>query len=298
MVDRRGERNRVVHARMLRILFHRLTCAAFVLSCLLGCASRRGGYTTPGTLYVQLLGSWHSTIKLRNGQVVGTPAPRLVVARDRPDRSLWRGEITACRPGETQPYQLSPDGTFGLCSPEKLFELHVFRPWRFGGTERVVLNTFYTNASGSSFAWLDNYRFVALVLDRGCPLAHIYDYYPTRVVTFDRNGRRLAAGPCAYGIVAGRHRLALLGERRNSIFRQIRQSFYGCPDECNDGYDSFHHTWSVDGGKTWHDGVPMQFDGNDLLLYKDETAQAADSLLSERGDVAIKGDVFRVQWSI
>lgn len=287
-----------MQVRFLNCFPCRLACSALVLFCLPNCALRHSGYTSPGTLYLQLFSSWRSTIKLRNGQIVGTPSPRLVVARDRPDRSLWRGEISACRPNETQPYRLSPDGTFGLCTPESGDELHIFRPWRFGGSDRVVLKNFENNNDGTSFAWLDNNRFVALVLDKSCAFAQLYDYYPTRVVTLNRSGRRLAAGSCAYGIVTGRHRVALLGERPNSLLRQIEQFFYGCPQLCNDGYDRFHHVWSVDGGKTWHDGLPLGFDGNDMLLYVNETADPIDSLRSEDGNIAFKGDVYSVQWSV
>jgi hypothetical protein len=160
-------------------------------------------------------------------------------------------------------------------------------------TARVIVTDFAEDANQTSFAWLDNSRFIAVILDKSCPYAHLYDFFPTRVVTFDVTGRRLSKGPCAFGVVAGRHRIALLGERPNSALWRIRQLIADDPRYYNDGYDAFHHTWSVDNGKTWRDGVPLVFDGNDRLIYADAFG---DDIKAEDGQTLFK-NVFSVQWS-
>jgi hypothetical protein len=121
----------------------------------------------------------------------------------------------------------------------------------------------------------------------------LYDFFPTRLETFDVSGRIIARGSCAFGVVAGQHRLALLGERRNSIFWRIKQLIADDPRYYNDGYDTFHNTWSVDNGKTWHDGTPLLFDGNGRLLYADAFG---DDIKSEDGQTVFK-NAYSVQWS-
>jgi len=112
-------------------------------------------------------------------------------------------------------------------------------------------------------------------------------------VTFDRSGRRLSTGSCAFGIVTGEHRVALVGERANGLRFFIWQFTHDDPAYYNDGYDRFHHTWSVDGGKTWYDGEPLTFDGNDRLLYYDPFG---DVVMSEDGQTVFS-NVYGVQWS-
>jgi len=49
----------------------------------------------------------------------------------------------------------------------------------------------------------------------------------------------------------------------------------------------------VDGGKTWYDGEPLTFDGNDRLLYYDPFG---DVVMSEDGQTVFS-NVYGVQWS-
>ena len=68
------------------------------------------------------------------------------------------------------------------------------------------------------------------------------------------------------GFEAGQRRLAIMGEAPNSLMLRIEQAVSDNSEFFNDGYDRVHHTWPVDGGKMWHDGMPLAFDGNELLL--------------------------------
>lgn len=257
-----------------------------------GCGAARP-YTSPGTLYLELYGSGNRTIRLKDGKVVGTPMPEMAVARDYPERSWKTDDLHPGGGCDPYTYRLSPDGDFGLCASRNGFELHLFQPARVG-SDRVVLTNFVENADQTSFGWLNSRKFVALVLDKACPYAHLYDFFPTRLAIFDYAGHHLATGRCAYGVVTGRDTIALQGERPNDFLWNIEQLFGNCPAACNDGYDSFHQVWSVDGGKSWHAGQPLAFDGNDLLLYWDQFGKL---IRSERGDVVFKGNVFNVQWS-
>lgn len=87
--------------------------------------------------------------------------------------------------------------------------------------------------------------------------------------------------------------MALLGERPNSTLWNVRQEIADDPRYYNDGYDRFHHTWSIDFGKTWHDGAPLTFDGNDRLLYAEAFG---DDIKSEDGRTVFK-NAYSVQWS-
>jgi hypothetical protein len=220
---------------------------------------------------------------------VGNRPVAYAVARDRPDRSFAAQATPACR---RYSYKLSPDGLMALCSSPsgevvRLFE--VAAP----NAGIIVASHFESNGRNSSLAWLSNDRFAALILDKSCPFARLYDFFPTRVVIFNRSGRRLSAGPCAFGIVAGKNRVALLGELPNSLMSRIRQNLVDDPRYYNDGYDVAHPAWSVDGGRTWHDGEPLAFDGNDRLLY---ALGFGDDVLSESGQVALRR-VYRLEWS-
>jgi len=65
------------------------------------------------------------------------------------------------------------------------------------------------------------------------------------------------------------------------------------PADVNDGYDRFHLTWSVDNGKTWHEGVPIVFDGNDVLLYRQPFT---DYVRTDNGQIAF-ANAENVKWS-
>ena len=156
-----------------------------------------------------------------------------------------------------------------------------------------MLSHFLVNANHTSFAWIGDNRFMALVIDHTCPYAHLYDFYPTRVVTYDIAGRRLSTGPCAFGVVAGAHRVAITGERPNGSDFDVWQFFHDDVDYYNDGYDRYHQTWSLDNGATWHDGRPLAFDANDRLLYE---TPFGNVVKSEDGETVFT-NAFSVQWS-
>ncbi len=275
----------------------RLLLATAIFGCLIGC-NASAPYSTPGALYVEFVVAGASpyvgpneTTEIRDGRVVGHRPLGFVVARDRPDRWLVDSSAPVCSGrGSYRTYRLSPDGSRTLCSEGE--DLRVFETTH-PQTARVVVKGFEENASQTSFAWLDNSRFIALVLDKSCPYAHLYDFYPTRVVTFDLSGRRLSTGPCAFGIVTGEHRIALLGEGPNGLRFFVWQLIHDDVRFYNDGYDRFHSTWSVDGGNTWHDGAPLTFDGNDRLLYYEPLG---DVVKSEDGQTVFQ-NALSVQWS-
>ena len=266
-----------------------------MLGCLIaGCAAR--SYSTPGTLYVVFGTSaplpktaqpWQTAVT-RGGRVVARRPLGFIVARDRPDRWLVDGKGLTCGGLEGERYQLSPNGEWVLCSDGD--DIRVF-PFAHPRSARIVVSDFV--ASQSSFAWLGDDSFAALIGDKTCPYAHLYDFFPARVATVDLSGRRLSTGPCAYGVVGGEHRVALMGEGANGLDFDVWQFFHDDVDYYNDGYDKYHHTWSVDGGKTWHDGEPLTFDANDRLLY--ETPYGHD-VKSEDGQTVFT-NAYLVQWS-
>lgn len=255
-------------------------------------------YTTPGVLYFQVAEPARpnhrkvETLMIRDGIVVGHRPAGTVVARDRPDRRLVASKAGICAgPYGLHTYRLSPNGARVLCSDNELLWIY---DRNHAGKGRTVASGFQTNADGSSFGWLDNSRFVALVYDKSCPQAHLYDYFASRVITFDIEGRQLSKGVCALGVVTGMHKIALLGEQRNSVAWNIRQFLADDPRYYNNGYKRFHQTWSIDGGKSWHSGTPLAFDGNDRLLYADAFG---GRVVSQDGSLVFKGDVRNVSWS-
>ena len=163
-------------------------------------------------------------------------------------------------------YRPSPSGAWFLCDRfPNLLLVEGAAPHRV----HVVVSSFLENAGQTSFGWLDDERFLATVDDAACPRANLYDYFPTRVVLFSRTKGRLANGPCAFGVVVGRRRIALLGEAPNSLIRDVMIALSDDSRFCCDGYDKYHHTWSLDLGRTWHDGYPLGFDQADRLQYGD-----------------------------
>ncbi len=272
-----------------------LICAFFGCA-LTACYGRPGTYSTPGTLYAEFwakasppIDTPTETTLIRNGRIVGTRPVAFAVARDRPDRSFNATNTAAC---DRYSYQVSPDGLKALCfapSGEQLRLFNVTAP----NQGVVVLSDFENNANETSFAWLSNDRFAAMSLDRSCPYAQLYDFFPTRVTIFDRKGHRLSAGRCAFGIVAGNGRVALLGELPNSALWHFQQFFASDMRYDNDGYNIVHHAWSVDDGKTWHDGAPLTFDGNNQLLYSEAFG---DDVYSESGLLVLR-NVSRLEWS-
>jgi hypothetical protein len=278
-----------------------LALAVAALCGLPGCALRQEAYSTPGALYIKLYSAEnpkHNYVQeIRNGRGIRFLPSDFVVPRDRPDRSFVDADTSRCN-HNAGTYRPSPDGTkvLALCyMPGAGSELRVFDRGR-PGTQRVLLKSQFEQRSGHDFAWLDNDRFAALEIDhKTCPYATLYLDAPTRVVTFDVAGHRLSTGPCAFGIVAGEHRVALQGEGPNGPFWHVREFLSDDVRYWNDGLDRVHPTWSVDYGKTWHDGTPETFDGNDNLLYE---AQFDDGIFSEQGQTVFgsPGPV-SVRWS-
>lgn len=260
-------------ARVLGVLCVWATLAAA------GCSGRP--YSTTGTLYVNLgaNGAGHDeenprdTTVIRNGRIADHIPLGLTVARDRPDRWLADGKEPACgRHGPGYEYQLSQNGEWVLCSDG--YDVRLFE---FDHPRKARIVVADLSASQSSFAWIGDDQFAVLIGDQTCPHAHLYDYFPTRLATFDLSGRRLSTGPCVFGVVGGEHRVALMGEAPNTPDFYVWQFFHDDVDYFNDGYDKYHNTWSVDGGKTWHDGTPLTFDANDRLLYETPYGHAIKS---------------------
>ncbi len=150
-----------------------------------------------------------------------------------------------CTPASVK---VSPDGELALCA-SRSGNLNLSK---VSGSKflKIVSSSVEDNANETSFDWIDNNRFGALIVDKSCPYAHLYDFFPSRLVVFDRRGRRLSLGVCAFGIVGGAGRIALMGERHNSILWKIREAIADDPRYFNDGYDSYHHTWSIDNGRS------------------------------------------------
>lgn len=273
-----------------------LFISAVLLACLDGCDSKP--YTTPGTLYVTFpdpgatYGNISEVTEIRGGRVIGRRPRDFIVARDRPDRWLVLSKAPVCTDQGPREYEFSPDGSAVLCSSNDTLRIYDYDDPR---RARVVLKDFPDNANGSSYAWLDDAHFDATVIDHSCPYSGIYDFFPTRVETFDRSGRRLAIGPCALGVVAGKNRVALVDQAPNDWRFFIWQLFHDDDRYYNDGYDRFHLTWSVDGGKTWRDGTPLVFDGNDQLLYAPPYGDGFP-IKSESGQTVF-ANAFGVQWS-
>jgi hypothetical protein len=269
-----------------------------LIACLGGCKPQP--YSTPGTLYVDFTRPLESggflltdTTVLRDSHAVGHKPIGFVVARDRPDRSLVASKVPVCHSlyGQ-QTLLLSPDGSAGLCfKDESLWVFETSDPKK----ARIVVSDFSVNANGTSFAWLDDARFVALVIDKSCPYSHLYDFFPTRLISFDRSGHRLATGACTFGVVAGQTRIAIVGEALNDWRFYIWQLIHDDVRYYNDGYDKFHLTWSVDDGETWHDGTPLAFDGNDRLLYAPPYGET-EEIRSESGQIVFE-NASAIQWS-
>lgn len=294
--------------------------AAIALATLWGSGGQAATYSSPGTFYVQFLEPVADkpfshvvteTTVLQSGRAVGhDESLNLIVPRDRPDRALRidvknltaqtisdgkKHHIDACQDplNDTAIYALSPDGLTGLCSSISNSALYLFDPLG-RHPKRLVDKNFFLNATGTSFAWLDNDTFIATRLDHpACPYMTIYEDGPTRLITYSRTGRIISRGPCAVGVVAGRKRVAYISEAPNSTSWKIRQFLADDPRFYNDGYDRAHHVWSVDEGQTWHSGVPYVFDGNDRLLYEDVEASV---IRSEDGALAFRA-ARKIQWS-
>jgi hypothetical protein len=100
---------------------------------------------------------------------------------------------------------------------------------------------------------------------------------------------------CAFGVIAGQHRIALQGEAPNGLLWYLRDFQSDGTRYVADGWESVHPTWSVDYGKTWHDGEPVTFDGNDILLYKEEFD---DIVRSEQGQIVFMDpSIIGIRWS-
>ncbi|NNM99061.1 MAG: hypothetical protein HKL91_04610 [Candidatus Eremiobacteraeota bacterium] len=216
----------------------------------------------------------------RAGRVVGSFPSGYLVARQRPQRSFVPPAIAGCETGSDL---LSPDGTRLLCEAPSENAAHVYLRAHLGASP-VIVRHVMDNSNDTMFAWLDNHRFAVTVYDRSCPYAGLYDFFPSRIAVYGTNGRRLSTGACAFGVVAGHGRMALIGERENDWWWNLWQNIVDDERYWNDGYESFHHTWSLDGGKTWHDGAPLLFDGNGTLLYETRFNNPLQN-------------VWRIQWS-
>lgn len=84
-----------------------------------------------------------------------------------------------------------------------------------------------------------------------------------------------------------------MGVRHNGLSFYVWQVTHDDERFWNDGYDRFHVTWSVDGGESWHDGMPLTFDGNDRLLYLEPLY---DVVKSEDGQTVFT-HAYSVRWS-
>jgi len=228
-----------------------------------------------------------------NGRMVGHRPLNVAVARDRPDKSFRAGVKDCDSQNGAADYELSPDGATGLCSNfSDGRHLYLFDPVH--PTRRRAVVPHFEGDAGFAVAWIDNAKFAAIVYDNTpCPKAHLYDYFPTHVEVFDRSGKRIAKGPCAFGVIEGNHREALLGTSPNGFIWKLRQIIADDPNYYNEGYGEYHDTWSVDGGQTWHDGKPLTFDGNGVLLYHEEFTE---SIWTENGRVAFKNALY-AKWS-
>lgn len=307
--SRRSELSLSVTARhtdqplMVRLSFLRaprpLMMLAALCSYLSACSAPSTHYSTPGTLFVKYAPSTaqptgttsEAFTEFRDGRSVGRRPSDILVARNRTNFAMRASSLHICSarnaPGI---YTLSPDGTKALCKPSNDGHLYVFNPLH---PDKPRTLDDFPKGSAISIAWLDNSRFAATIYDKTCPLANLYGYSPTRIGIFYRTGRRISTGPCAFGIVAGQHRVAIMREARNGLLWKGRQLIADDPNYYNDGYDSYHHTWSVDGGVTWHDGTLIAFDGNDQLLYFNGFAR---DVLSENGQIALQ-NVLDIKWS-
>jgi hypothetical protein len=204
------------------------------------------------------------------------------------DRARGLSTSSACAPDPYGGYALSPDGTRGLCARGN--QLTLFDPKR-PQSRRVVVSDFGPS-QGVDLGWIDNSHFAVLEHDGSCPGGVLNSYGYTRFGIFDRTGKRLSKGRCALGIVAGNGKLALLGAASNGFAWQLRSALASDYDG-NDGYDRHHLAWSTDNGATWHDGIPLTFDGNGKLLYYDVISQV---IRAEDGRVAFE-DAFSAEWS-
>jgi hypothetical protein len=267
-----------------------------------GCGALRGSYTTPGRLYVEVLdhNGWaYQTDVIRGGHTVAELPLSVSVARDRPSHWITASDVKSCEDAGEAPeaFRISPDGRWALCTTVGGGVLLLVDLAHRGHDKRVAPG-FHNNADNTAFSWLDDNHFIATVLDhKMCPYAHLYDYFPTRIETFDVRGRLLSKGPCANGVVAGQGRFALQSDapNPNNIRWELAFQLNKLPQDGNDGYDRFHSTWSVDWGKTWHAGLPLAFDGNDRLLYAGPFED--NTIYTEDGTVAFRNVVYSVQWS-
>ena len=262
------------------------------LALLAACAARPDLTGIPGTLYVEFAHGCSCKLirkEYRAGRVVGSFPSGYIVARQRPQRSFVPPAIAGC---EKWSALLSPDGTRLLCQAPSKDEVHLYLRAHLGASP-VIIRHVIGNANDTNFAWLDNHRFAVTVYDRSCPYAELNDFYPSRIAVYGTNGRRLSTGACAFGVVAGHGRMALIGERANEWWLNLWQDIVDDERYWNDGYEKYHHTWSLDGGKTWHDGAPLLFDGKGRLLYE---TRLDHEVRSESGRPILQ-NVWSLQWS-
>jgi hypothetical protein len=224
----------------------------------------------PGTLYVAnrenitQLPTWRI---LRNGKEVGTfRASNFAVARERPSVKLFvgldpesvHGVIGAtdsntmdlpdgCNNSEVE---LSPDGTYGLCNADsKLFLFNV--------RSRKVVRTVTSNLALvdlEGYAFLPGNLIAAMFEDEACasPAVGTVEEPWARVYFMRFDGTRTHKGPCAFGVVSGRARVAY------SSYRDRKP------------------VYSFD-GKDWRPGYPTAFDGADDLILLDNDGPKLDS---------------------
>jgi len=255
----------------------RVALAAWLMV-LAACAPKPAAHGMPhGIVFV--LDSSHSTSPLvrdpersrvfRDGKLVARIEGRVFAARDAARNSLiyddWTKRARRFGGGPSWKFDpcpdvngvrtlaLSPNGRRGVCA------------FSFSNTDRLVLfdvsspsraqNVIFRNLSDNRLyraAWLDDNR-IALVEYRGtgCRYYAHYGDAPAGLVIIDVKGRVLERGPCMAGVAAGPHGLVYV-----DYFGNWKHGLVPFSEEPRD-----RMVFSVDRGRSWHDGQVQFADG-------------------------------------
>lgn len=153
-----------------------------------------------------------------------------------------------CRDANT--LALSPNGEVGACA-KKDDTLTVFDTSRPLRTQRLIFRNLATNGY-PEVAFISDSMIAVTSIDNLCPTPRGALLTPSRILFLDLHGRQRGTGPCSYGVVAGDRKIAYAGQ------------------------DDSGFTYSLD-GRTWHQGNPQTFTGDDVLLVLDRMGDLVDS---------------------
>jgi len=229
----------------------------------------------PGTLYVFHASSTAAggpvTEVLRDGKSVTKPAPGdVLIARDKPSIRLSTAPMFGKArndPSTCEPFAISHDGTWAAClRSDGLGSVVIFN---VRNPQRTQRNTgLHVAVFSRRMAGFEGNTLAVAADDDTCPAfyrtdAHFAFEPRARLYLIDMHAKRIGKGACIHGVIAGEHRLALIG---HDTTEKPLYSF--------DGTD-------------WKPGLAMTFDGDDHLLIINQY----DQLVDEQGRLVSEGVV-------